>query len=627
LKLKFSAPDVLVLVFFQLCSMLVVADDAPPDLQIRYPSYLISYEIDADGRFVESRSLSQTILKEPALARAKRQSVTYSTSIQRAEVLEAYTLKAAGGRIDAPKSNYQVQENRGNNRDAPVFSDMTTLTVVFPDVAVGDTVVFSYRLTATEPMFPGHFSVSQEFSEYGAFDDVRVRFDYPASLWVQYAARQMSEVDNSERDGRKIVEWSYRNPQPARDRRTDYSVYDPDKSPGIAFSTFKNYGDIAAAYGVRARPKAAVTDRIQKLADEISVGKAAPEEIAQSIYNWVATQITYAGNCIGLGAVVPHDTDFILDNRMGDCKDHATLLEALLAAKGMKSTQVLVNAGSTYKLPRVPVVSTVNHVLNHISALDMYVDSTSSSTPFGMLPFSDQGKPVLWVDNYREGMRAPSTPPEANQQYMKTVVSIQPDGSANGRVEVQLKGSFAVDSRARFRDISKDYEVDLVKNVFQSHGFVGSGEFTKEDPRELLDTYRYSATFAIKDLIVVPGPGAFGIQPLFFSEAPISRSVAVAVKDLDNVDEVVCVGGRSTEEYVYELPKGMKILAAPDDFKFEKGMLSYSATYSLKGGVLAVTRVFDDRTRGNVCSLQQVAAFKAFAQQVRPNFRGQVVYK
>ena len=618
---------VLTFMVIHFAAMSAVAGDAPPDLQVRYPNYRIEYVIDADGRFVEQRSWSQTVLKEQALTWTKRHSITYSTSIQHAEVLEAYTLKATGGRVDAPKSNFQVQENRGNNKGAPVFSDQTTLTVVFPDVAVGDTVVFSYRLVATEPMFPGHFSTAEEFSEYSAFDDVRVRFDYPAALWVQYDARRMTEVENSQKGGRKVVEWSYRNPQPVRDKRTDYSVYDPEKNPGVAFSTFKGYGDIAAAYGVRARPKAAVTERIQKLADEVSKDKATPRDTARSLYNWVATNITYAGNCIGLGAVVPHDIDFILDNRMGDCKDHATLLEAMLAAKGISSTQVLVNAGSTYKLPKVPVVSMVNHVLNYIPDLDLYVDSTSNSTPFGMLPFSDQGKPVLWVNNYREGTRAPSTPPGTNQQYMKTVISIRPDGSATGSVDVQLKGAFAVNSRARFRGFSKDYEADVMKNVFQSLGVIGNGEFTKDDPTDLLDTYRYGATFEAKDLVVVPGPGAFSIQPLLFSEAPVSEFIGTAVRDFEGTDEMVCSGGYSTEEYVYEFPKGMKLLAAPDDFKLEKGDLSYTATYSLKGNVLAVKRTFDDRTRGSVCSIQEVTAFKSFAQQAKPNFRAQVVYK
>jgi transglutaminase-like putative cysteine protease len=43
----------------------------------------------------------------------------------------------------------------------------------------------------------------------------------------------------------------------------------------------------------------------------------------------------------------------ILDKRYGDCKDHATLMEALLQTAGIASTPVLINAGNSYKLSPV----------------------------------------------------------------------------------------------------------------------------------------------------------------------------------------------------------------------------------------------------------------------------------
>lgn len=604
-----------------------IAADAGPDLWARSPYEHISYIINPDGSYIEKRSWAMTVLKEQALTSLKSQSVTYSTSIQRAEVLEAYTLKTNGRRIDAPKSNYQIEEHRGKNTDAPVFSDLTTLTVVFPDVEVGDTVAFSYRLIASEPTFPGQFSTFEEFSKYNAYDDVSVTFDYPAAMAVRYRARQMTESAPGEKNGRRIVQWTYQNRNPATNKRAGYAVYDPEKNPGVAFSTFKDYSEITEAYGKRARAKAIATERATKLANDITATETARREIARRLYDWVATHITYAGNCIGLGAVVPHDLDFILDNRMGDCKDHATLLQALLTAKGIASTQVLINAGRTYTLPEVPVVAMVNHVINYLPELDLYLDSTSSSTPFGLLPYSDSDKPVLWVDNYRSGARTPPVSAEANQQVMKTVVKIHSDGSASGHVDVQLKGMLAANARDRFRGVSKEAEADIVKNVFRSSGLDGEGIFTKDDPKELLDTFQFGANFEVKDWVVVPGPGAFSIQPLFFSEAPISSYMAAAVMDIDGDEEAVCAGGRSAEEYVYEFPAGMKILAAPDNFKFDSGAHSYTATYALKNNTLTVRRLMDDRTPGNVCSRADLIANKNFAQKIKPNFRSQVVYK
>lgn len=599
--------------------------EEPPDLFTRYEHYHATFYVNEDGSSIESRDWAMTVLKEAAIARAKQTSITYSTSIEKAEVVEAYTRKADGRRIDSPKSNFQVEVNSGKGKDAPVFSDQTTLTVVFPDVAVGDTVVFSYKITQVEPMFPRQFSVMEVFPKEYPYDDVRIRIDAPSSLWAQYEARGLTEKV-SEKDGRKIIEWTYQNKQPVKSKRRNYSVYDVEQIPGYAYSTFKSYSEIAEAYGARARPKAAVTERVRKLADEIVKDKKTPRERARALYDWVATNISYAGNCIGVGAVVPHDMSFILDNRMGDCKDHATLLQALLAAKGIPSTQALVNAGSIYRLPKIPVVSTVNHVINYIPSLDLYVDSTSEATPFGMLPFSSADKPILLVDGFKEGARTPTLPVGTNQQHMKSVVKINPDGSVTGNIEVTQKGMFAVSTRAGLRHMSKDQEEDLVKNVFKSSGYVGSGKLDKEDPKELLDTYQYKVKFEMQEFVQRPGAGAFKISPLFSSEAPIQRFLWAAVEPEETVD-TACSGGVSVEEYTYQFPKNMKILSVPENMAVSNDFLSYKATYRLKGDILTVKRTLDDRTHGNVCSPEISSATKKFAAKVLPNVKAQVLYK
>jgi transglutaminase-like putative cysteine protease len=604
----------------------IAGEEDAAELFTRFAHYHVSYVINEDGSFVESQDWGKTILKERALEYSKRASVTYSTSIDKAEIVEAYTRKADGRRIDVPKSNYQLEVNSGKDAGSPVYSDQTTLSVVFPDVAVGDTVVFSYKVMHKEPIFPQHFSVIGVYSRQTAFDDVRISIDWPSSLWTQYEARELTETKKAEKDGRKSVEWTFQNKRPMRSKRRDYSVYDVEKEPGFSFSTFKTHAESTEAYGARARPKAAVTERIRKLADEIAKDKKSQRDQARSLYDWVATNINYAGNCIGIGAVVPRDMDFVLDNRIGDCKDHATLLEALLAAKGIESKQALVNAGSSYRLHKIPVVSMVNHVINYIPAFDLYVDSTSETTPFGMLPFSSADKPVLMVDSSRAGARTPALPPGSNRQHMKTMVKVGNDGSMQGEVEISLKGVFAVEARDQMRDLPKVQEEDLVKNVFESMGHIGSGKFYKDDPKELLDTYQYKAKFSVEDFLQLPGAGAFGVQPVFFSQAPVERFLGAAIEPIESVD-VSCANGESTEEYVYHLPKGMKILAVPKDMSVKNDFLSYRATYRLQGNVLTVKRTLEDKTVGNVCSPAVFKAYKKFAIQVQQNVKSQVVYK
>jgi transglutaminase-like putative cysteine protease len=598
----------------------------PVDLQARFGHSYTTVVVNEDGTATESIEWSMTVLKEAAIERAKRASVGYSTSAQRAEVLAAYTAKADGRRIDVPKDNYQIEVNQGRGRDSPVYSDRTTLTVVFPDVAVGDSVVFAYRIKQIEPMFPGHYSAAQYYYRQLAHDDVRVRIDWPASLWVQYEARGMTEAENVTRDGRRVIEWRYANPAPTRSNRRDFSVFDPEKESGYAFSTFRKYADVAAAYGARATPKAAVTERISSLADSIVAGKTSRRAQAQALYDWVATNITYAGNCIGIGAVVPRDLTFVLDNKMGDCKDHATLLQALLAARGISSTQALINSGSLYKLPRIPVVSMANHVINYLPEFDLYVDSTSDETPFGMLPMGDQDKPVLLVDGHRDGARTPVPPIGSNRDTMNAAMRIGPNGALSGSIEVIQQGRSSISTRRWARDMTKDTEDELIKNLLRSQGLLGTGRMEKDDPSGLKDGYRYKVTLDTEKYLRLPGPGAF------FITAPLGigstlESMLQSATEPDPEAEVACTSGHAEEHFSIELPKAMKVLSIPGDARVTSSLLTYSATYRLKGNRLTVHRMLDDRTKGNVCSPETIAAYRKIAERALDNIKEQVLYK
>ncbi|QSX77539.1 DUF3857 domain-containing transglutaminase family protein [Agrilutibacter solisilvae] len=573
---------------------------------------------------MEDREWAVQIVKEQAVDYMKDTSISYSTSIQKADVISAYTLKADGRRIDVPKANFQVETNGGKGDGGPAFSDRTTMTVVFPELAVNDTVVFAYRLTGSQPVFERHFSTVENFNPSTYYGDVRMKIDAPETMPARYEAWQLKEARNAVANGRRVIEWTWQNRAPMESTRKDWSVYELGQAPGLAYSTFPDYASIADAYGARALPKAAVTPRIQKLADEVAAGRTGTREIAHALYDWVATEISYAGNCIGLGAVVPRDTDFVLDNRMGDCKDHATLLQAMLAAKGIRSQQALINAGNSYGLPKIPVVSMVNHVITYIPELDMYLDSTSSDTPFGSVPPSSAGKPVLLVDGYRDGSRTPPMPVGRNRQVQSTHLKVLADGSVEGDMTVKLAGMYGAASRAGLREVTEQQRQEMVKNYFERSGHEGSGSIEWDDAKALADSHRYSAKFQVKELL--PVPGAFQVDAPFFSAGGVARFAAGGADEVDPDFPSACTSGYAEEEFTYEFAPELKVLAVPSNLKLANDLISYEASYELDGNRLKVRRVIDDRTPGPTCAPAVNAANQALLKKVLSNLKSQVVY-
>lgn len=595
-------------------------DSEPPRRQVQYHE---QHTIEMDGSTVSTYRLASKVLAQSAVEDAKQASLSVSRSAQQLQVLEAYTLKPGGRRLNVPRSSWQVRKSTGRAGQSPIFSDHDSTSLVYPDVAVGDTVVLVYRIATRVPLFPGKVSLTNSFSRAYPYDDVKVVIDAPLAMPLKTQVFDLAEAQTVER-GRRVTTWTWRNPVPVPETRRDWSVYEVGTTPGYLVSSFESWDDVARSYTQRARPKAAVTPAVRELSDKLSAGKSDVQDKARAIHGWVATQVGYAGNCVGIGAVVPRDLSVVLQHRLGDCKDHATLLQALLAAQGIDSHQVLVNAGNLYELPEVPVVSMVNHVLNYIPALGLFTDSTDPSSSFGRLPYLLYGKPVL-SDDASVPRRIPAAP-GGNTQTMKTVLAIEEDGSVRGSVDVALAGMFALNSRARFRDMQAQQRKDFVRDSYRRSNLQAEGTLELDDPVPLTDTFHLAGTFRVAKAIGFPGNGGLGIAPWFYNEAPVfswAQQAGVPVEDVNSV----CGAGSSVEEYDVTLPEAMRVVAIPDAMSVDTPFLRYESSYTLEGRRFTARRVLEDRSPTGVCSAGVLREFREASQVVLKDVRQQLLYR
>ena len=584
------------------------------------------HRVNADGTEVMTYTRRHKILKRIALSSMKEVTLSYSQSAQKLEVLEAYTLKPGGRRIDAPPANYQVETQSGHQAAGPAYSDNVSTTVVFPDVDVGDVVGLKYRLTTTQPLYPRKLSIAEDFSLSGAYDDVRVLIDEPASMKSRHVVRGMTESVTTHGE-RRVLSLHWSHPVPERSERTNWSVVDPEAEPGFEYSTFSSWAEVGTSYGLRAYPKAAVTPRIRALADKITASETNPRLQVIALYEWVARTITYAGNCVGIGAVVPRDLDVVIDNRQGDCKDHATLLQALLAARGIESQQALVNAGSVYKLAALPLAQQVNHVIDYVPSLDLFLDSTSDETPFGMLPGSDQGKPVLMANGASTPTRTPTAARNADRQEVVTKGDVHEDGSLDATVKVTLDGQPAVAMREAFRRAPREESDRYVKQALKSMGFEGEGTIDYPDPQPLEATFSYEVRFHASEALNLPGSGAFWISPWF--PVPISfASIGHQAVDKSPPVDSTCSGGTLVEHYDLVLPAGMQILSMPDGARVESPLARYDSRYRLdEQHHLLAERRYEDLSDGPVCMADTVAAWRIAMAPMWKDLRQQLLYR
>ncbi|MGP1684500.1 MAG: transglutaminase-like domain-containing protein, partial [Giesbergeria sp.] len=409
----------------------------------------------------------------------------------------------------------------------------------------------------------------------------------------------------------------------------DNGIWRLDEIPVLLVSSFADYAAIARAYGERALPKAEPTDRIRELERSIVGTQADPRERARLLYEWVSTQITYDGSCLGTGAVVPRDTDVVLNTKMGGCTEHATLLQALLTAADVRAEQALTNADELYDLPTLPVVFSVNHVINYLPDFQLYLDATAKQVPFGYLPPTAYAKPVILVGGTNTAATTPTGSVDQTDQRVHTVLKLAANGGASGRMRVEFLGNQAAAMREYIRDLHGDAQRDFVRKVLASTGYKGKGVLDKGDvsaDKAPSAKYSFGLSFDIDNYLQGESKGSFILAPVVRLPLSVVRFTA-----LDGATtprrRVRCYGYHSQETYDITLEPGVVFKRLPENVETHNPSINYSGSYLRTSHGVQVKREIRDTTPEGLCTPEYMAQWNANAKPIEQSLRAPIFYQ
>jgi TPR repeat protein len=209
----------------------------------------------------------------------------------------------------------------------------------------------------------------------------------------------------------------------------------------------------------------------------------------------VTRNIRYVGIGFEDGGLTSQPAAAVLAARYGDCKAHATLLKALLAAQGIAANLAAVDATRSYTLTELPTMN-FNHAIVYVPELDQYLDPTASNIAFGALPGELSGKPVLNIDNGRLG-RIPVMRPERIVLGSDTDEAFTADGKRQGRSVLSGTGLGAALGRSYAQALERGGRQRLAAKFIENANRRGTAEFTFSDPRDLSDEYLVTAAFQL----------------------------------------------------------------------------------------------------------------------------------
>jgi hypothetical protein len=583
--------------------------------------HITTIEVNADGTSIETEEEIDKIETQKGVDAFNQADFSYTKNMEYLEILDAYTIKPDGTKVKVTKEGIREKEDSLSD-GADSFSDIKHKLVIYPDVTIGSRIYSKTRLKTYKTKFKNHFffySVAVPYHKQNK--EINLIVNKPLRL----------NIDSSGFDGGLIKETKYKRYykytyiQNITKASEESQVHLFDFSPYLIATSFNSYEELGAAYQNLNHPKAKVTDFIQGVADGI-INKAhlSKRDEAKLIYEWVVKNIRYVAVYVGNGGIEAQNAEKVIRNGYSDCKGHAVVLEALLKARGIFSSPALINLGNAYKLPTYPVLAPQNHVINYLPDFDLYLDSTSTFTPFGMLPYGNLDKPTVLTALNKIG----HTPKMSHKDnIVKTIakMKINPDGTITGSATIKPEGSIEISYRqAQDSTIGRDDEKIVSETLF-SYRESGTGIWNATNPRDFDVPFEETSSFTLDPISNFPGPAAMTI-PVGLTEGKIY--LTAYSKPLEKREfPYQCYGRTYEDDYSLEFPENTKITKIPSNIKFSKYGLSYEAIYKKEGRTISIKRKLIAENINLSCDPGNEDRKKEFYKVLQQDIRSQIFYE
>jgi transglutaminase-like putative cysteine protease len=595
--------------------------ERPYTPEVTAERYVSTQDVRADGTDRETTEFVLRVETPQGVQNVGAQRISYRNGIDEVESIEASTIEADGTEIKVPESAIRTQDEDSDG-GATEFNDTKYKVIVFPAVEVGGRVRYKVIINHHTTPFPNYFGSHTVFAPDWKSEYFELNVNVPTGLPLFIEQRGIPGGLKSTADGIKHYSFTYHGPEAKASESG--SVWDGDYAPILYVSTYPDMIAVGNAYQDASAPMAKVTGSIRSLAIELTKGLADDTAKVKALDHWVAKNIRYVGVTIGHGGLIPHPADQVLKNRYGDCKDHAILMEALLAAIGIKSTTALVSAGPAYTLSRIGVFAPLNHAITYVPSLDKYVDSTDEFSPFGTLSFEIMDKPTVLTALGRLG-RTPRT--MADQNVVRTTIEmkIQPDGTIEGHSDATMSGISEAGSRANRYYAQPTPEARVVKSLLSRFNETGTGSLDYPDPTVLGQAFWVKSSFKLDPVSNFPGPGSLmtpvGLAPGIIANFGVQKPLDKREKPYP------CFSRMLEDRYQIEFPSNVTIGQMPEGVSYVGGGIRYRSSYEISGHSVVVHREFEVQHPSDVCTPQDNEAWKAFHAVLQRDLRSQLFYR
>ena len=551
--------------------------------------------LEADGRGTQTFRQIVQILKPDVLDRYREFSFSYAPQHERFTLNWIRVVKP-NGEVISDKPTHEQDSDIPAEMGDPVYSDRKVKRLSITGVEPGTIVDYSYTREELRPFLPGDFF--QSWSVSTGLRVMRSRFvvDVPASLTPRLREKNLDFPRvTTERNGRRVYTWATGNLP-----KIEFEPFASDSDGvlmSVALASPETWQDIGRWYASNAKNRYILGPATRAKLTAIVAGARTRDDTIRAVHRWVAQDIRYVSIALGLGGYQPRTPDSVVVSGFGDCKDKATLFVASLGALGIDAYPVLLNStGVSYR--DLPSIDQLDHAIAAVKTPDGYqfTDLTSEFTPYGELPYSEQGELALVVhpDGRTEELSMPRTAAAANASEIRITGKLSPEGIFDGRYEERARGAQQYGLRQAFEHpLDTAQKRQIVNNVASKYfdgaegdslvGFEGKNLAAEVKVSLLIEHGRATTSAGNTEIFQIPLSNMSGA-------AQAAKKLESKAKRLFPIDAEKVFGNQaSTVELRVKLPAGWKA-QLPPNVTATSEFGSYSSEYAQTGDELRITR-------------------------------------
>ncbi len=400
------------------------------------------------GQLTEERAQRVYLVRSAEQAASLRiHTLAWVPESQQLRVLAARVLRRDGRELAAR----QQDTPRLAEPEVNLYYDTRLRVLEMPELEDGDLVEIAFIRSQTA-----------ESNETGPYKGGLLPIGRPvpvrlAEIELQAGAEQLpawrlAHLDGAPRrevsdDGTITLRWSWRDLPAVPDE-----VPPPPPllaTPHLVYSNHPEWGDLADWYERHVAPRVRASRQVEELAIRLTEGVDDRLERIARIYRFVADEIRYVSLAFGEHRFRPFSADWVLNHRIGDCKDTAALLVAMFGAVDIPARFVMVRTADQGPVAAdLALLEAFNHAIVYLPEDDLWLDGTASGhAPFPP-PAMDQAAWVLVLEGRDSRLRRTPAPGSGVSRSVWRLARRE-DGSIGLELRLEETGEAADRRRAQ----------------------------------------------------------------------------------------------------------------------------------------------------------------------------------